>query len=231
MAESRKYVFGGPQPWSPADWTSTDDRVRGGSSHSHLTPSPDKKTAAFNGHLDIRTLGSAGFASQRTTGDQRWDLSSYAGVELDIDTAASDEKLYTLILKDEKGLLPPRDDGRERSGLSWEVDFRLGCNKGKVLVRWEDFRPTYRGKEVRNVEPLNLKAIRRFSIMMRSFFGEQEGDFTLSIVSVAAWKRSDEDELEKEKDGAIVVETTEAFDDDSWSVYGNDSRPDCCVIL
>ncbi|KAL4983286.1 complex I intermediate-associated protein 30-domain-containing protein [Aspergillus falconensis] len=231
MAESRKYLFGGPHPWSSADWTSTDDRVRGGSSHSHLTPSPDKKSALFNGNLDIRTLGRAGFASQRTIGDQSWDLSSYAGVELDIDTATSDKKLYTLILKDERGLLPPRDDGRERSGLSWEVDFRLGCNKGKRLVRWEDFRPTYRGKEVRDVEPLDLKAIKRLSIMMRSFFGRQEGDFTLSIVSIAAWKESEEDEQEKEKDGAIVVETTEEFNDDSWSVYGDDSPPACCVIL
>ncbi|KAL6234630.1 hypothetical protein BDW75DRAFT_211895 [Aspergillus navahoensis] len=229
MAESRKYLFGGPHRWSSADWTSTDDRVRGGSSHSNLTPSPDKTTARFNGHLDIRTLGGAGFASQRTTGDQSWDLSSYAGVEVDIDTAASDKKLYTLILKDERGLLPPRDDGRERSGLSWEVDFRPGCNKDKVLVRWEDFRPTYRGKEVCDVEPLDRKAIRRFSIMMRSFFGEQEGDFTLSIVSIAAWTGGEEDELEKEKDGGTVVETTESVDNDSSSVY--DSPSACCVIL
>jgi hypothetical protein len=174
MVESRKYLFGGPHPWLSADWTSTDDRVRGGSSYSYLTPSHDGKIATFNGHLDTRTLGGAGFASQRTTGDRSWDLSSYSGVELDIDTANSDTKLYTLIVKDEKGLLPPRDDGRERSGLSWEADFRAGCDKGKAAVKWEDFRPTYRGKEVRDVEPLDRKAIKRFSIMMRRFvfFGE-----------------------------------------------------------
>ena len=93
---------------------------------------------------------------------------------MDIDTANSDTKLYTLIVKDEKGLLPPRDDGRERSGLSWEADFRPGYNKGKVAFKWEDFRPTYRGKEVHDVEPLDCKAIKRFSIMMRRFvfFGE-----------------------------------------------------------
>ncbi|KAL4979893.1 complex I intermediate-associated protein 30-domain-containing protein [Aspergillus desertorum] len=229
MVESRKYLFGGACPWSSADWTSVDDRVRGGSSHSHLTPSPDKKTATFNGHLDVRTLGGAGFASQRTSGDRNWDLSPYAGVELDIDTANSDSKLYTFIVKDEKGLLPPRDDGRERSGLSWEVNFTPGCNRGKVVVRWGDFRPTYRGKEVRDVEPLDLKAIKRFSIMMRSFFGEQEGDFTLSIVSVAAWKETKADELEKDR--RIVVDIKEAYDGGSWSVYSDDSSPVCCVIL
>ncbi|KAL3435932.1 complex I intermediate-associated protein 30-domain-containing protein [Aspergillus tetrazonus] len=232
MVESRKYLFGGRHPWLSADWTSTDDRVRGGSSHSYLIPSHDGKTATFTGHLDTRTLGGAGFASQRTTGDRSWDLSSYSGVVLDIDTANSDTKLYTLIVKDEKGLLPPRDDGRERSGLSWEADFRPGCNKGKVAVKWEDFRPTYRGKEVRGVEPLDRKAIKRFSIMMRSFFGEQGGYFTLSIVSIAAWKDSREDNLGLEKDGGVIVESSEAPDDDgSWSVYSDDSSPACCVIL
>lgn len=45
----------------------------------------DEETANFYGTLDIATLGGAGFASQRTTGDDRkWDLSDYAGIELDI---------------------------------------------------------------------------------------------------------------------------------------------------
>jgi hypothetical protein len=40
-------------------------------------------TARFHGTLDIETLGGAGFASQRTTGDDReWDLSDYAGIQL-----------------------------------------------------------------------------------------------------------------------------------------------------
>ncbi|KAL4818900.1 complex I intermediate-associated protein 30-domain-containing protein [Aspergillus spinulosporus] len=231
MVESPKYLFGGPHPWLSADWKSTDDRVRGGSSCSHLFPSHDGKIATFNGHLDTRTLGGAGFASQRTTGDQSWDISSYSGLEVDINTAKSDTKLYTLIVKDEKGLLPPRDDGRERSGLSWEADFRPSYNRGKVAVKWEDFRPTYRGKEVRDVEPLDCKAIKRFSIMMRSFFGEQEGNFGLSIASIAAWKDSWEDTLGLEKDGGVAVETKEAPDDGSWSVDGDDSSPACCVIL
>ena len=38
----------------------------------------------FNGELDIKTLGGAGFASQRTTGDRTWDLSEHAGIVLDV---------------------------------------------------------------------------------------------------------------------------------------------------
>ena len=45
----------------------------------------DEKNARFYGNLDIKTLGGAGFASQRTVGeDKNWDLSDYAGIQLDI---------------------------------------------------------------------------------------------------------------------------------------------------
>ena len=45
----------------------------------------DEKNARFYGELDIKTLGGAGFASQRTVGDDsNWDLSGFAGIQLDI---------------------------------------------------------------------------------------------------------------------------------------------------
>lgn len=52
-----------------------------GKSISHLDCT--EKTGTFRGNLDIKTLGGAGFASQKTTGeDRKWDLSKYAGIEL-----------------------------------------------------------------------------------------------------------------------------------------------------
>ncbi|KAL4942309.1 hypothetical protein BDV06DRAFT_192538 [Aspergillus oleicola] len=220
----QSYLFGGPNPWSSSDWTSSDDRVRGGASISLLVPSNDKKSALFTGNLDIKTLGGAGFASQRTTSETTWDLSSFDGLELAIDTSKSDDKRYTLILKDE--VLPKRPDGRERSSLSWEYDFRP---EEKVTVRWRDLKPTYRGKEVRDVEPLNLNKVKRVSVMMRSFFGTQEGGFKLSIESIAGW--SGEDGLEKHR--GVTVKTREDFDEDS--IYGKEQRSwsqsGCCVIM
>ena len=45
----------------------------------------DEKNARFYGELDIKTLGGAGFASQRTVSeDKTWDLSGYAGIQLEI---------------------------------------------------------------------------------------------------------------------------------------------------
>lgn len=152
--------------WSPLDWTSSDDRVRGGSSISELTCSPTSPTAVFKGNLDIETLGGAGFASQRTTGEDRnWDLSSYDGMILHIEKA--DEKQYTLTLKDE--LLPKSPNGREQSTISWEYDFKASKGGEKVSIRWEDFKATYRGKEKKDAKPLDLKHIKRISIMMRRY--------------------------------------------------------------
>lgn len=43
----------------------------------------DEKNARFYGNLDIKTLGGAGFASQRTVSENKtWDLSGYAGIQL-----------------------------------------------------------------------------------------------------------------------------------------------------
>ncbi|KKK26312.1 hypothetical protein ARAM_001564, partial [Aspergillus rambellii] len=188
----RAYLFGGPHPWSQDDWTSSDDRVRGGSSYSTLVRSPTGQTAAFQGNLDIETLGGAGFASQRTTGERCWDLSAYDGLELNIDEA--DSKLYTLTLKNE--ILPKRPDGREQSSVSWEIDFRTP-ETGKVVVKWAGFKATYRGREMKKNPPcLDLTNIKRMSIMMRSFFGTQHGDFSLRLVSIAACRGNESKALD-----------------------------------
>lgn len=180
-------LFGGDKPWSPLDWTSSDDRVRGGTSYSELSCKATESSAVFHGNLDIKTLGGAGFASQRTTGEDRsWDVSKYNGIVLDIEK--SDDKRYTLILKDE--LLPKSPNGREQSTVSWEFDFKPDPEGGKIYVTWDELKPTYRGRERRDTKPLNLREVRRFSLMMRSFFGTQEGEFCLSIRSLAAFRKS-----------------------------------------
>lgn len=75
-----------------------------------------------------------------------------------------------------------------------------------VFIPWSNLKPTYRGKENHDADPLDLKSIKRMSIMMRryglplrlghactharfSFFGTQEGPFSLSLRSITATKR------------------------------------------
>jgi len=187
QAPSKSFLFGGSLPWSPLDWTNSDDSVRGGSSYSEFAFNPPSPSAVFRGNLDIETLGGAGFASQRTTGENRtWDVSGYDGLLLDV--AKSDGKQYTVTLKDE--LLPRSANGREQSTISWEYDFKPKSGGEKVFAKWDDFKATYRGREKPDAKPLELKKVKRISLMMRSFFGTQEGDFSLSLVSISAAKTS-----------------------------------------
>ncbi|TKA22240.1 hypothetical protein B0A50_08109 [Salinomyces thailandicus] len=189
-------LFGGKKDWSADDWTASDDRVRGGKSQSYLDAS-DKKIGRFYGNLDIKTLGGAGFASQRTTGDDReYDLSKYAGIELRI--AKGDKKRYTFIFKDER--LPPNpENGREQATISYEADFELppqtvpgDAHDRYVSIPFKSLNPTYRGKLKKDAQPLKTSSIKRMSIMMRSFFGTQEGDFSLSIRSITAVAKAPE---------------------------------------
>jgi len=95
--------------------------------------------------------------------DHIWDLSAYSGIQLDI--LEADEKRYTFLIKDE--LLPESPEGREQSTISWEYDFNADREGEKLFIRWADLKPTYRGKEKTDVKPLDLRNIRRMSIMNR----------------------------------------------------------------
>ena len=103
--------------------------------------------------------------------------------------------MYTLILKDEERK-EKRDDGREQSSLSWEYDFRVPSSAGSAKpteethfwIPWSEFKPTFRGREKKDAGPLKTGSVTRFSIMMRSFFDTQEGDFRVVLTSIAAVK-------------------------------------------
>lgn len=179
-------LFGSSKPFLPPTWTTTDDRVRGGASQSYLTALPSN-CARFHGHLDTTTLGGAGFASQFSppeifglNGNDKekkkdcWDLSSYDGIEIEI--WKGDGKTYTFILKDEEQT-EKREDGREKAGINWEIEFTGGGESDdervkekegtKVWVPWGDFKATYRGKEKKDAGELKTREVRRVGLMMR----------------------------------------------------------------
>ncbi|QDS74344.1 hypothetical protein FKW77_004601 [Venturia effusa] len=207
--ESKKdALFGGSEAWNAEDWTSSDDRVRGGKSQSYLECSPKSPVASFYGNLDITTLGGAGFASQRTRKDENWDLSAYDGIELVI--TKSDGKHYTFNIKDTLLPLDP-ETGREQSSTSYEYDFQIAetgtvAKKSEIFIPWESFTATYRGRVQEDAPKLNTSSIKQFSIMMRSFFGTQEGAFSLSIESISASCSKTKDGG-KEKRGAPIRDT------------------------
>ena len=88
-----------------------------------------------------------------------------------------DGQAYTLILKDEEAA-GKREDGREKAGVNWEVDLRVGEADGigekegvddvtKIWVPWGEFKATFRGKEKNDAGELKKGEIRRIGLMMR----------------------------------------------------------------
>ncbi|KAK0766233.1 hypothetical protein N5P37_001125 [Trichoderma harzianum] len=203
------YLYGGDQPWDSSLWVTSDDRVRGGASQSHLSViNPEK--ARFYGHLDTQTLGGAGFASQHSLGVLDWDLSGYEGIIVSV--AEADGKRYALTLKDE--IPPKRGDGREEAGISWEAEFTVSeagseIDLKTVFLPWTAFEPTYRGRPKPDAKPLDLSKIKRVGLMMRSFFGDQEGDFSIEIHAIAARREIEEDEEEEDDDPKAAIEAAE----------------------
>ena len=214
------------RPWHLPSWRTTDDRLRGGSSHSYITAYPDpsnnqnQNRARFYGTLDITTLGGAGFASQFSPSpplssasptssspveqDGHWNLTAYPGITLAY--SGGDNKTYTLVLKDSTPVPPSladpasRTDGRQKAGVSWEANFTAatGVEERRVFFPWKDFEPTFRGRPVvvGDGEGVERGEVRKVGLMMRSGFGAQEGGFGVVVSWISAGDVDGESEKE-----------------------------------
>ncbi|KAG8533365.1 uncharacterized protein KY384_002148 [Bacidia gigantensis] len=139
--------------------------------------------------------------------DRYWDLTTYDGIEVKVDKGG-DGDMYTFILKDEVEK-EKTQNGRGRAGMSWEATFRAHgrtdnepaqhsekeneevMDEGDnvfVWLPWNGFKATYRGKAVEDPGTLKKERIRRVGLMMRSYYGNQGGDFSLIIHSIVAKK-------------------------------------------
>ena len=189
------------QPWRPADWRAVDDRVRGGSSQSHLS-SDDGWSARFYGTLDTSTLGGAGFASQTTERALRLPRSHFSGLRIEVlrDDAASlaDEKRPTSFVFNLKTTAPERrPDGRLESRVTYEYEFD-GAREGPLDAPWSAFEATYRGRPAKDAPPLDPAAIVEVSIMCRSGFDRQRGDFSVRLGRVSAVRTAADNSVDAE---------------------------------
>lgn len=137
-------------------------------------------------------------------------LTSFANVKILIVLCV--DKGYTFNVKD---TLLPRDPntGREQSTISYEFDFKLSPasetlakKKSTFWIPWSSFHATYRGREKNDAPSLKIGDIKRFGIMCRSFFGEQEGDFKLEIERIRAVKLEDAQQHAPTEKSNILVD-------------------------
>ncbi|KAK4444673.1 complex I intermediate-associated protein 30-domain-containing protein [Podospora aff. communis PSN243] len=192
-------IFGGCDPmrrraWILSGFAAQTDQARGGKSTCRFDQEDDPTSVIFTGSLDPNSLDPpAAFAAMRTV--ESWtcpeDLSGYDAFIVDV--KSSDRKQYTLVVKDTP--LVRRPDGRVASTVSWEHDFRcdIANGSGRIILHFTGFKPFFRGRPIEDDRQPELKwnNVKSISIMCRSHFGNQEGEFTMQLYSISAYRYRD----------------------------------------
>ncbi|ORX96577.1 NADH:ubiquinone oxidoreductase complex I intermediate-associated protein 30 [Basidiobolus meristosporus CBS 931.73] len=183
--EKKRSIFGKSINWKSLAFTAVDDRVRGGRSQSHLTVNREGTAAVFHGHLDYTALGGAGFASQfYSKPGSPYNLREFQG--LCIETEDGDGKTYAINLKTEHS--PKRPDNRNASVVEYKYLFTPGPERQTFFAPFEEFKPYYRGRMLDEDRLVDKSDIKSVSLMASSFFAKQGGDFSVTFVSVSAYK-------------------------------------------
>lgn len=152
------------------NWQIVNDGVMGGLSRSTIRRN-GSGNALFAGHVSLENNG--GFASVRTI--QPNDLSDFGGIRIRV---KGDGKSYYLRLKSAQN--------NRLTAHSFESRFATRSGEWtEISLPFSEFKPVFRGRALRNVEPLDPAAIAEISFMIRD---SQEGTFLLEIESVHAYR-------------------------------------------
>jgi hypothetical protein len=95
-------------------------------------------------------------------------------------------KRYTITVSNE--IAAKRPDGRDQSTILYEYSFDPEHGPYRRYVKWDEFKPFYRGKPKEDAPGLDIGCIRRWSFMIRSFFDRQHGEFRVAINCVCAYR-------------------------------------------
>jgi NADH dehydrogenase [ubiquinone] 1 alpha subcomplex assembly factor 1 len=146
----------------PAPWQAINDGVMGGVSSGRMVQIDNN--LRFEGLLSLENSG--GFASVRRFIAE--DLSKTSGVRLQI---RSDERRYQFRL---------RQDGRY-DGIAWRAEFTTTGDWQTLELRYSEFVPVFRGRQVRDAGPVAPSSIRQVGFMLAD---KTAGPFRLDIRSI-----------------------------------------------
>jgi monofunctional biosynthetic peptidoglycan transglycosylase len=159
--------FGDPRAANA--WQIVNDGVMGGRSRSTFTIRPDS-TAIFEGVLSLANYG--GFASVRTAPADH-SLEGFAGVMLRV---RGDGRIYQFRLR--------TDDRFE--GVAFQASFQTRTDEWTThRIPLADFVPTFRGRILADLPPLDPAAVRRIGFLLGD---KQAGPFRLQIDWVGAYR-------------------------------------------
>jgi monofunctional biosynthetic peptidoglycan transglycosylase len=157
-----------------SEWFVINDGVMGGVSRSDIRRT-DEGTGMFEGVLSLENNG--GFASVRVVLG-RHDLSTWSGLEVRV---RGDGRTYQLRLRS--------DDGFD--GIAYTTEFETRDGEWTVTrIPFEQFRPTFRGRTLADVPPLETSRIQQLAFMLAD---KKPGPFSLEIDFVRTWKSDSTD--------------------------------------
>lgn len=153
------------------DWQVINDGVMGGRSRSSV--SLDEQGLHFRGMLS--TAFGGGFASIR--GRLPRPLGPFAAFRLEL---LGDGRRYQLRL---------RESSRSED-VAWRAFFDTSGAQETIILAAGDFEPVIRGRRIEALPGLNDRELRYIGFMLTS---EQEGEFGLSVKSIATVEASNGD--------------------------------------
>ncbi|TVQ08222.1 MAG: CIA30 family protein [Bacteroidetes bacterium] len=151
------------------DWLIVNDGVMGGLSRSSFVLS-DRNTAVFSGIVRLENNG--GFASVRTRAMQ-FQLDGFKGILIRV---KGDGKTYQFRLR-----TSDRFDG-----VAYRYHFETKANQWQTIaIPFDEFVPVFRGRILRDVEPVSPKNIQQVGIMASD---NQTGEFQLEIQWIKSYR-------------------------------------------
>lgn len=185
-------IFTSGSNMTASSWRIVNDGVMGGKSKSSVNEQSDG-ALVFKGRVSLENNG--GFASTRspiiTEG-----LGGCEGLEL---TFTGDGKRYKCGIR----------TNNKFDGVTYQASFiTTDGNKQTVRIPFEDFVPTWRGRQLSDVKKLNPGEINNISFMISD---KQEGAFVLAIESIAAYRSAPSEEAAAEADLITVAREAGMF--------------------
>ena len=156
------------EPINAFEWIVVNDNVMGGISRSRVSINEDGYML-FNGNVSLEYGG--GFASVRSS-YENWGIGNFEGFVIKV---WGDGKSYQFRCR----------TGNNFDGVAYRHYFQTNNeNWQEIRLPFSKFVPTYRGRILSDVKPLDSKAIRNLGLMISD---KQSGNFNLKIAWIGVY--------------------------------------------
>ena len=164
----QKVIVNFAEPINSVKWILVNDNVMGGVSRSSVRINPEGNME-FNGNVSLQYGG--GFASVRSS-YANWEIGNFDGFVIKV---WGDGKTYQFRCR----------MGNNFNGVAYRQFFQTNNeNWQEIRLPFSKFVPTYRGRIISDVTPLDPKAIRNLGLMISD---KQSGNFNLKIAWIGVY--------------------------------------------